>query len=258
LERVRLVEDIRVEELTEHWRAIQGADTDERGFCTIAGRMGIDPYHSSEMTDALARFLEQSTFDADDPLVRDLTEVAQPDSITEQWSWLSSVSRDLELRPGPVDLSFVVPPRGSAPPQFGYRLARLVRDAAQVLPGSPLDSIETVASDVIGRRLRIEPRNRLPGRGIRAIVGKSAKDGDIVAAGPQLLRTDSQRFLIARSLYHAIVTAQNSLRLVTNAFSWDQQASRAFAAELLAPQRTLVERVSSSGADSALVVSLSH
>ena len=238
--------------------AIQGADGEEQAFCTIAGRMGIDPYDPSEMTDDLARFLEQTVSNPEDPLVRDLTEVARPDFIVQQWSWISSVGDDLNLRSTSVDLLFKPPARGSLPPQFGYGLARLVRDAAAVSPESPLESVESIAHQVLGQRMRIEDRNHIPGQGIRAIVGQSGRHGDIVAAGPQPLRLDSQRFLNARSLYHALITTGESRRLVTDAFSWDQKASRAFAAELIAPQRALLARVSGSRADSAQVESLSH
>ncbi len=79
-----------------------------------------------------------------------------------------------------------------------------------------------------------------------------------MAAGPQPFRPDSQRFLNARSLYHALVTTRNGRRLVTDAFSWDQKASRAFAAELIAPQRAIVARLSGSRADSIKVESLSR
>ena len=79
-----------------------------------------------------------------------------------------------------------------------------------------------------------------------------------MAAGPQPSRPDNQRFLNARSLYHALVTTRNSRRLVTDAFSWDQKASRAFAAELIAPQQALVARLSGSYADSLKIESLSR
>jgi hypothetical protein len=163
---------------------------------------------------------------------------------------------DLDLRSIPVDVLFNFPSRESSPPQFGSGLARLVRAAAGVSSESPLDTVESVALALMGRRLRIEHRNHIPGQGIRAIIGQSAKDGDIVAAGPWPPRQDSQRFLHARSLYHALVTTRNSRRLVTDAFSWDQKASRAFAAELIAPQGALLTRVPEFRADSAMVESL--
>jgi hypothetical protein len=258
LDRVTALDDVRVQDIREHWRAIQAADAEEQAFCTLAGRMGIDPYDSNEMTDELAQFLEQTVTSSEDLLVRDLTEVARPQSIVQQWSWLSSVGTDLQLDSNPVELPFNLPPRESLAPQFGYKLARLVRTAAGVSLESPLNSVESTARDVFGREMRIEDRNHVPGHGILAIIGRSKRNGDIVAAGPQPPREDSQRFLNSRSIYHALVTTGESRRLVTDSFSWDQKASRAFAAELIAPQRALVARLTGFRADSAKIESLSR
>jgi hypothetical protein len=49
LDRVREIDDTRVHEISANWRAIQGADGDERAFCSLAGRMGIDPYAPVEI-----------------------------------------------------------------------------------------------------------------------------------------------------------------------------------------------------------------
>jgi Zn-dependent peptidase ImmA (M78 family) len=75
------------------------------------------------------------------------------------------------------------------------------------------------------------------------VVGWTANN-EIVLAGPHFPRKDNQRFLAARGLYHALFSCERSERLVTSACSWDQQVSRAFAAELLAPQTALIARVS--------------
>ena len=124
LARVSHLDDDRVDGLSSLWRAIQGADEEERQFCTLAGRMGIDPYDRDEMTEDLARFLEQTAGDLEEPLLRDLTEVARPETIEQQWSWVEGVSRDLRLGPSSVDLPFNLPDRRLPPPEFGYQLAR--------------------------------------------------------------------------------------------------------------------------------------
>jgi Zn-dependent peptidase ImmA (M78 family) len=59
------------------------------------------------------------------------------------------------------------------------------------------------------------------------------------------LRENSLRFLSARGLYHALFACDRSERLVTDAYTWDQQVSRAFAAEFLAPQAALTARTGS-------------
>ncbi len=82
----------------------------------------------------------------------------------------------------------------------------------------------------------------MPGRGVRALVGRIAEKQGIIA-GPLPQRTANRRFLLARGLFHALFGSQKSERLVTDAFTWDQQAARALAAELLAPQQALLDRI---------------
>ena len=141
LSRVAGVKDDRIDELSNQWRAIQGADDEEREFCTLAGRMGIDPYDPNEMTDSLALFLEQSTAIFEEPLFCDLTEVARPDSIEQQGLWINDASLDLGLGPNSVELPFELPSRRLSPPEFGYHLARKVRETADI-ESAPLSSVE--------------------------------------------------------------------------------------------------------------------
>ncbi len=256
LSRVEGVDDDRVRQMTEQWRAIQGAGDEERGFCTLAGRMGLDPYDPDEMTDELARFFEDAILRPDDPLVRDLTEVAEPSRIRQQWSWATKVGTELGLGPNPMRVPLGLPSRALPPPEFGYQLARRVRAAAN-LGSEPLECVEEVAKSFLQREFRTEERNHLPGREILAIVGRSAA-GDVVAAGPQRGHPHAQRFLVARNAFHAMVTTGESPRLITNAYSWDQKASRAFAAELLAPQQVLIERMAANAADPQTVLALSE
>lgn len=256
LARVADVDDDRVHQLQEQWRAVQSADRQEQEFCTIAGRMGIDPYDRSELTDELAEFLEKTLTNPSDPLVRDLTEVAQPNSVEQQWLWLAAVSEELKLGANAIPHSLTLPSRTLSPPQFGYKLAHEIRDVAELGQFSRLESVEQTASIVLEKPFRVHERNHIPGQGVRAIVGQSS-DGNVISVGPAPARADNRRFWEARGLYHAIVTSQHGRRLVTNAYSWDQKASRAFAAELLAPQRALSAMVASPIADQEVIERLS-
>ncbi|MGC8641468.1 MAG: ImmA/IrrE family metallo-endopeptidase [Isosphaeraceae bacterium] len=257
LDRVTDLEDDRVSELRAQWRAIQGADSEEQHFCTLAGRMGLDPYDRSEMTDELSRFLEETIDFPESALVSDLTELARPDSVQTQWEWVTRMSRELHLGPTSSVYSFDLSKLELSPHQFGYRLARRVREAAKLDAAVPIASAEDVARSIMGAEFQIQDRNHVPGDGIRAIVGQ-APGGAVVSAGPRPSIETSQRFLTARSVYHALVTIHESQRLVTDAYSWDQKASRAFAAELLAPQKALASRVKSLPADRYTIEELSR
>lgn len=252
------LEDIasdRADQAAGQWHAIQNADLEEREFCKLAGRMGLDPYNVEEVTGDLARFFEEMLDDADEPLVRDLTESARPESVEAQWLWVTDASRELHLGPRSIGLPFDLPEGRFTPADYGYELARRVRAAADV-PDAPIESLESTASAAIRRIFHVEPRNHIPGQGIKAIVGQSTS-GRLVAAGPESPVPHNQRFMNARSLFHALATSQKSQRLVTGAYSSDQKASRAFAAEFLAPQAALRSRLSTSTADPQTVETLS-
>jgi hypothetical protein len=147
----------------------------------------------------------------------------------------------LHLGPMPRPASVPALADGLSPFLHGYSLAAMVRERAGLGPALPMQSVAAVAQKVAGRSFRPSEQNHVPGHGVRAVVGWTA-GGAIVIAGPRPQRTDAERFLDARGLFHALFTCDRSERLVTRAYTWDQQASRAFAAELLAPRAALVAR----------------
>ncbi len=253
LSRLEKCPDPRVVELEALWNAIQHADHEEQRFCALAGRLGADPYDLTETDEELAEFVER--FDQETPLTSDLFEVAQPATVIDQWNWIETVRTRLEFSPkcslDPVEL----PARTGLPHEFGYQLARNLRLHISVNPRLPIDSVEETATKITGQPYQWFDYNHVPGRGIRAVVGQHSS-GRIIAAGPRPPRPDSGRFLAARGVYSAVVGLSQSQRLITDAFSWNQKASRAFAAEFLAPQQALLDRIASSSVDVATIESL--
>lgn len=245
--RVSGVDVPRVSSLCERWKAIKSAEVAERDYCVLAGRLGLDPYSPTEIPEPLAILIESEFANPELPLARDLFEVSEPDSLPSQWEWIQSATNDLGLRSDAGASPTVASENSLSPPEFGYELARRIRKEANVPPNQSIPSIESLTELTVKTKLRVEERNHIPGRGIRAIVG-SARSGEFVYAGPQPRREDNRRFLTARGLYHLYDAATSGKkgyeRLVTDAFSWDQKASGAFAAELLAPQEALAEQIS--------------
>lgn len=261
LYRVKKIDSQCVHEVCDTWQAIQSADADEASFCSVAGRMGVDPYDESAMTDEFAEFIESESEDEEPSLFRDLTEVANPEQVVQQWHWLIQLKNELNLVPL-YDFSRVHPMlqrliSSRTPYQYGSDLARNLRIAARKTD-APIDSLSKFASKSIGCSVEFENHNHLPGRRIRAMVGMTTEDRRLVVAGPQPSRQDSLRFLLARGVYHAMAPFHSSQRLLTDAFSWDQKASRAFAAELLAPKQALVAAVPNTEADIETVANLSE
>jgi hypothetical protein len=244
LGRVSDVDDHRVRGLVSLWQAIRNADEEERQFCSLAGRMGVDPYDPNAMTDQLSEFLERTVSDPDSPIIRDLTELGQPELIEKQWHWVDSLADELKFEAEPSGPSFDKPLPDQYAHDFGYQLARRVR-AKIGNESDELGSVTETANSLGKGAFRVEDRNHVPGSKIKAVVGRNSREGTI-AAGPKPQRKDSERFFEARCLYHMLATTENGHRLVTDTFSWDQKASRAFAAELLAPQRALANKMSKS------------
>ena len=255
LNRVQGVESDRMSRAVGHWHAIQNADAQETEFCKLAGRMGLDPYDPDDLSESLASFFEAILADADQSLVRDLTEAAKPELVQVQWKWVQDASQEFRLGPRSVELPFGLPAGRYSPAEYGYKLACQVRTSVGQ-ENSPIESIEKTASEALGRTFQVQHKNHLVGREIKAIVGQT-DTGGFVAAGPSRGRPSTQRFMNARSLFHVLGTSQSSRRLVTDAYSTDQQASRAFAAELLAPRNALLNRLSKSVADPEAVQDLS-
>ncbi|MCI0642713.1 MAG: hypothetical protein L0Y72_03560 [Gemmataceae bacterium] len=244
LQRTDDLQDERVEKLKQNWQAIRNAGADEARFCVAAGRLGVDPYDPSQMHADLASFIESVLVDPDLPIARDLTEVAEADAVADQWSWIRKHTAACKL--GRINLPLQIGSgiAGLPPSQFGYRMAAEVRRANHLSPTAPVKSLEEIAQASAGGSFRFQDQNHVPGRNVRAVVGWTPGH-EIVLAGPRSPRDDSQRFLSARGLYLALFACHRSERLVTHSYTWDQQASRAFAAELLAPQAALVAEASS-------------
>jgi len=241
LRRIEGLNDVRVDKLRENWRAIRGADVDEAAFCLVAGRMGIDPYDPSQVSDELATFVETAIGDPELPLARDLTEAAEPSFVASQWSWVQQTRAMWKLGPIPGQAPVSTDIAELSPSSQGYRLAAVVRERAGLAPSDSVHSVEHVAHVVAKVPFRAQEQNHAPGSGVRAVVGWNGDHG-IVVAGPHPQRASSVRFLAARGLYHALFACDRGERLVTDAYTWDQQVSRAFAAELLAPQAGLTAR----------------
>ena len=59
LGRVQKVPVDRVNQVAAQWSVIQNADVEEKEFCILAGRMGVDPYNQDETSEDLAHFLRR-------------------------------------------------------------------------------------------------------------------------------------------------------------------------------------------------------
>ena len=231
-------DDPRARSIRENWQAVLEAD--EAAFCRAAGRMGLDPYSYGSWDADLLRLLETEIGDDPDrPLVEDFLEATEAPLARATWKWVTDAERALALGSGRLRAPDLLSRRFTRAASAGYELARRVRERAQLDPEAPVGSLPDLVECLRWGAFSFEARNHVPAAAIRAAVGWR-KGQEAVVAGPEPRRADNRRFLEARGLYHAVFGCERGPRLITDAHTWDQQVSRAFAAELLAPREGLL------------------
>jgi hypothetical protein len=236
IERLRGVDDIRALELSANWEAIASGDKAEMALCRAAGRLGLDPYDVEAWPIGLLELIE-SVVPNDivaDSVFDDLIESTPPESVLPAWEWVKNVGESYQLgsiashQLGGLD-------RRVRAALIGYQEAQKIRGDIACGEDSPLDHLEQITDQFSLGRMDFIDRNHLPYSGVRAEVGSSKTKG-LLLIGPAPAREESLRFLKARGLFQMFFGCALGPRLITDTHVWNQQASRAFAAELLAPR----------------------
>jgi hypothetical protein len=232
--------DERLARLRADWAAITNADADEQAFCQAAGRMGLDPYAVHDWHHGLVDLLTTGLgAKLDVPLVDDLLQSAEPESVSALWQWVSDAEQSFRFAAGAIG-SVQSGSNARRAKDQGYFVARQVRSLAGLAADAPIDDLASFAQKIDGVSLSFADYNHRPSNAVHAAVGwRGGREAVIV--GPQPKYPVNERFLLARGLYLVMLGCRQGARLLTRAHTWDQQASRAFAAELLAPQEALVK-----------------
>lgn len=248
--------DRRSAQLKQDWSAIVEADQEEIAFCRAAGTLGLDPYQLDDWPAELANLLESGFIESQETeFVADFLQAADAESAVGTWSWIESARRELGLGASPHNLT---PPAGavdSRPWKVGYSRAGAVREALHLDRMSRIDDVREITRHFDLEAMVAAERNHLPTPRINGIVGWQSTKRPVFA-GRAATHEQSRRFLHARALYHALYGCGEGPRLETEANTWPQRASRAFAAELLAPQEALVAAVESQPSESVTNVIL--
>ncbi len=246
MERLAGIDAPEVAALREDWAAVEGATEQERQLCEWSARLGIDPYDREELTSNLEKTLRESVAALDAPLRGDLLDAAEPQTVPRDLDWLheaEALAADAGPGGNPQDVSCDNGPATTAH-RFGYACAAGLR--RHLSPASAHDPINDLNGLLVRlgwaqcpfRTLDLEAESLL-----EAALTRS-KEGAPVAivgdAGP-----DANRFRLARSafLHHFAPSGRAQRRLVTEAHTWEQRASRAFAAEFLAPAAGLAKHL---------------
>lgn len=230
------------ESLSDNWTRVKAsiADPDERSYCTIAGRLGFDPYDTDSPD------LETILRDLPEALVGDVSDAVKPEEIKATADWLRDVEGRFALFPeievgafGECALDNVDDPAWTAGELSALKL-RQNTSMRGIHPKEAVDEILGAAVYAEGALVSAP----------RAVTGLIRRSGNRARISPVAKSARQRRFRASAAAYLAWTTLDGQDRAATVAITRRQQASRAFAAELLSPKDVLVERATPSGFDS--------
>lgn len=246
------------QELISNWEAVRESSRTEAGVCAAAAAMGLDPYDEGELSSELLDVLE-GEFDSLAPSLRwDLAESTTRETLATDLAWVFEAGSELGGARG-QGIAPVLPDESGTIPAHaaGYERARKLIDRVG-LP--PVDDLEGFVQARCGWSTSAEPPPQMDGvpTRINGLIGPDSFGRPRLVPSAVARLPESGRFLLARALFFAPKEeAPPPPRLLTRASAWSQRASRAFAAELLAPAAELARRVSGKVADEE-VAELAH
>jgi hypothetical protein len=228
-------------DLRQSWDRVLSSlgDEDERKYCKAAGRLGVDPY------DPDAEDISIFTKGLSEHLFSDICEAAHPVEIRAATDWARESALHLGELPE-LGVCLLGDSRLPAPTEkvwhHGYETARAMRRKIGLEGLRPRAVVDKLFGVMVRADGKIIDGESPPA--IEAIANR--KNGHMRVALPKT-SARMRRFRLCRALYLASRTTNEDSSAVTTATTLSQQASRAFAAELLAPADLLRELASQSG-----------
>lgn len=253
MDRLRGFDQPEVDAFRKDWAAITQATEQERKLCERSARLGVDPFDPDELTDEFVDALSGSTSDFGAPLRDDFLDAERPRTLQRDAEWVHR-AKSLAADAGSADHHEFDPsgsPEAMPAPQgkrvasahdLGYACATTLRRRLSPADGhEPIGEMNEVLVRLGWARSpsRTAPRAEGP---LEAALERS-DDGASVAI---VSDTDhfGNRFRLARAIFlRHFGRSRTGRRLVTGAYTREQRASRAFAAEFLAPAQGLSRQV---------------
>ncbi|MGY4198949.1 hypothetical protein [Bradyrhizobium sp. USDA 4520] len=223
--------------LHDAWAMILETDLEEAQFCRFAGALGLSPY---DIDDETAASIEQLQAELGDRFLMDLCLAAT----AAQFPAMAAVARQAHEIVGNAPASTLLPIASVAPPKENLSLPAYRRgvQAAHLLRRRlGIKETDVNGATKVFDRFEIDTTLRTPVSSNTsdemAVTGAVVRNDNVMKVGLLQEKETKRRFAGARAIFSAW-TAEDSTeaRLLTSALTRDQQANRAFAAELTAPQ----------------------
>jgi hypothetical protein len=225
--------------LQSAWQLVEDVTSDERQFCQFAGALGLDPHDVGDPTAAL---LERLLGKLGQRLLMDLCLVAPPASFDAIAGAAEIAFDGLNSVPAanlaPL-LALSVPADNFALPAWrrGVQTARQLRKRLGVDESDPAGATRVFDQlDLHTERYGAHFANEV------SLTGAVSRGGDQAHVALLQPAVTQRRFAAARAVFSAWTAEPQEKRFLTSAVTRDQQASRAFAAELTAPYALLRAR----------------
>ena len=221
--------------LIDEWTALQQVPADEIAFANAAASMGLDPY---DMDVEVERAILLACEKLPPEIFDEFLAITRFSEINEQVAWITRAIDHLSTQSGglaalgnvKLDAAQFTPRR--EPHLIGTGMARALRDALDI-NGRPVHDLLGIAR-LFGSYASLEEAGILveqqPSRQVQAIV-EGAENPKFLLTTPRL---DGQRFALSRAIFDHLLNPRR-VDLVTDSFMLKDKASRAFAAEFLAP-----------------------
>lgn len=245
LQRVDDLEAPEVDAFRRDWAAISGATPDEREVCGWSARLGMDAYDPDELNDQHEESIRASVSPLEVELRDDLLDASTADGLPADVAWVAAAhdmaiagrrAASKQKRPA---ISTVRKPTAH---ETGYACAHALRRHLPAPNGGAVTDVREAMREFGWAQSPLLTTSSKPASLIDALVDHSPSGAAVVVA-PADCGFRQERFRLARALFlHHFATAARR-RLVTAAQTWDQRASRAFAAEFLAPAAALAKHV---------------
>lgn len=210
--------------LQQEWSLLQTLDRAEADFAAAVARLGLDPF---DVSDALTDDVLALADELPSAVLLELLDSVRPDGLREAARWLAAARERDVLRPRPAIIwsEHADVAQGQPAWALGYALAGRYRSRLGFDPHKPFR-----VEELVGLREVAAPTGGLQGL-VRVVDGSEV---GLVLPHAEQRSGASRRFAQARALGLSLLT-DRELILLDPSYTDLSKASRAFAAELLAP-----------------------